>query len=90
MLAPAYIPYIYGNRAGLSIIDLDQTLPILRRTAALVRDIVKVDGLVLVVATRPALAKCLEKAKERLEDNGYITMNWLPGTLTNTETLYVF
>lgn len=88
MLNPSYTPYIYGNRSGLSIIDLDQTLPILRRTAALVRDIVKEDGTVLFVSTREGMDKCLQKAKERLGDNGYITSQWMPGTLTNAQTYF--
>lgn len=83
----AYTPYIYGKRAGLSIIDLDQTLPILRRTAALVKDIVKADGVVLIVGTRPGHQKMIQKAKERLEDNGFAVGQWIPGLLTNAETL---
>lgn len=83
----AYTPYIYGKRAGLSIIDLDQTLPILRRTAALVKDIVKADGIVLIVGTRPGHQKMIQKAKERLEDNGFAVGQWIPGLLTNAETL---
>lgn len=86
LLNPAYTPYVYGNRSGLSIIDLDQTLPILRRTAALVRDVVKEDGTVLIISTRDGLDKCMQKAKERLGDNGFITNQWMPGTLTNAQT----
>lgn len=86
-LHPQFAQYVYANRSGLSIIDLDQTLPIIRRTAALVRDIVKEDGVVLFVGTRPGMQKSLEKAKERLGDNGFVTNKWLPGLLTNTETL---
>lgn len=89
LLNPAYAPYIYGSRSGLSIIDLDQTLPILRRTAALVRDVVKADGVVLIVGTREGLGKCLDKAKDRLGDNGYTAKEWLPGLLTNSETMCV-
>ncbi|GFZ50621.1 37S ribosomal protein mrp4, mitochondrial [Saitozyma sp. JCM 24511] len=88
LLHPSYTPYIYGNRSGLSIIDLDQTLPILRRAAALVRDVVRADGVVLVVGTRQGLKKALDKAKERLGTNGYVTASWLPGTLTNAETFF--
>ncbi|WVQ84976.1 hypothetical protein IAT38_007140 [Cryptococcus sp. DSM 104549] len=84
----AYKPYIYGTRAGLSIIDLDQTLPILRRTAALVRDVVKADGVVLFVGIRDGHQKIIQKAKERLEDNGYATSKWMPGLLTNSEALF--
>jgi small subunit ribosomal protein S2 len=66
---------------------LDQTLPILRRTAALVRDVVKADGVVLIVGNRLGIEKSLMKAGERLGDNGYVTGKWLPGLLTNSETL---
>jgi len=86
-LNPTFAQFVYANRAGLSIIDLDQSLPILRRTAALIRDVVKEDGVVLFVGTKPGQQKCLEKAKERMGDNGYISNKWMPGLLTNAETL---
>lgn len=87
LLNPFYTPYVYGNRAGLSIIDLDQTLPILRRTANMIREVVQADGIVLFVGTREAHERILQKAKQRLGDNGYVVNDWLPGTLTNSETL---
>jgi len=86
-LNPHYSSYIYGTRAGLSIIDLDQTLPLLRRAAALVRDVVKADGVVLFVGNRVGIEKGLKRAKERLGDNGFVTGRWLPGLLTNSDTL---
>lgn len=89
LLNPFYTPYVYGNRSGLSIIDLDQTLPILRRTANMVREVVQADGVVLLVGTREAHGRILHKAAERLGDNGYAVSEWLPGTLTNSETLCV-
>lgn len=87
LLNPFYTPYVYGNRSGLSIIDLDQTLPILRRTANMIREVVQADGVVLFVGTREAHERILQKAKQRLGDNGYVVNDWLPGTLTNSETL---
>ena len=87
LLNPFYTPYVYGNRSGLSIIDLDQTLPILRRTASMVREVVQADGVVLLVGTREAHGRILQKAAHRLGDNGYAVSEWLPGTLTNSETL---
>jgi small subunit ribosomal protein S2 len=86
-LNPVFAQFVYANRSGLSIIDLDQTLPILRRTAALVRDVVKDDGVVVFVGTRSGMQRSLERAKERLGDNGYTTAKWMPGLLTNAETL---
>jgi small subunit ribosomal protein S2 len=86
-LNASFAPYIYGNRHGLSIIDLDQTLPILRRTAAMVRDVVKADGVVLMVGSKPGMRKYLEKAKVRLGDNGYMTTEWRAGLLTNAPAM---
>ena len=88
-LNPAFLPYVQGSRGGITVIDLDQTLPLLRRACALVRDVVRADGVVLFVGTRDGMRRSVDKAKARLEDNGYVTHRWLPGTLTNTETLYV-
>lgn len=86
MLQPAFTPYVYGNRSGLSIIDLEQTLPLLRRAAAVVRDVVEADGVVLFVGTKRGHNRSLKAARERLGDNGYSTTRWWPGTLTNAET----
>lgn len=88
LLSPPYTPYIFGSRSGLSIIDLEQTVPILRRVSGLVRDVVEADGVVLFVGTREGLRKTTLRAAERLESNGYaVADKWLPGTLTNSETL---
>lgn len=80
---PAFTPYVYGNRSGLSIIDLEQTLPMLRRAASLFRDVAKADGKLLFVAKN---GKALNKVKERLGDNAYTIGKWLPGLLTNAES----
>jgi small subunit ribosomal protein S2 len=86
-LAPAYLPYTYGTRSGLSIIDLDQTLPMLRRTAALVRDLVKADGVLMIVGSRAGHVKALRRAREKLGDSAFVVEEWMPGTLTNSVTL---
>lgn len=84
LLNPAYMPYVYGTRSGLSIIDLEQTLPMLRRAASLVRDVVKDDGTVLFVGAKQH-QNALNKVQERLGDNGYVTHEWIPGSITNAE-----
>ncbi|KAL1413084.1 hypothetical protein Q8F55_000833 [Vanrija albida] len=88
LLAPAFSPYVYGTRAGLSIIDLEQTLPLLRRAATLVRDVAKADGVILFVGTRRPHKKLVVAAAERLGDNGFATDVWMPGMLTNAETYF--
>lgn len=85
--SPAFLPYTYGTRSGLSIIDLEQTLPLLRRAANVTRAIAEADGLVLFVGTGDrdgALGAATRKAAKRLGSNGYhIDTRWLPGLLTN-------
>jgi small subunit ribosomal protein S2 len=81
---PNFMPYAYGNRAGITIIDLDQTLPMLRRAANLVRAVASANGQIVFVGTRPDLRPVVVKAAERLGAQGYhVGDRWLPGTLTN-------
>lgn len=84
LMNPNFIPYAYGTRAGITVIDLDSTLPLLRRAAAVVRAVAARDGTVLFVGTRPDLRAAVRKAAERLGPQGYhLGERWLPGTLTN-------
>ncbi|KIJ30309.1 hypothetical protein M422DRAFT_148403, partial [Sphaerobolus stellatus SS14] len=89
LLNPNFTAYAYGTRAGITIIDLDATLPLLRRAAALVRAIAYHDGAILFVGNRPELKNILVKSSERLGENGfYVSERWLPGTLTNRLTVF--
>jgi small subunit ribosomal protein S2 len=81
---PNFMPYAYGIRSGITIIDLDHTLPLLRRAANLVRAVAARDGTIVFVGTRPDLRKVVSKAAERIGPQGYhVGERWLPGTLTN-------
>ncbi|KAJ8078585.1 hypothetical protein PM082_012868 [Marasmius tenuissimus] len=81
---PNFTPYAYGTRAGITIIDLDHTLPLLRRAANLVRAVAAADGQIVFIGTRPDLRPVVQKAAERLGSQGYhVGERWLPGTLTN-------
>jgi small subunit ribosomal protein S2 len=81
---PHFVPYAYGTRAGLTVIDLDATLPLLRRAAALVRAVAARDGTVVFIGTRPDLLPAVRAAARRLGPLGfYIGDRWVPGTLTN-------
>jgi small subunit ribosomal protein S2 len=81
---PNFMPYSYGTRAGITIIDLDQTLPLLRRAVNLVRAVAARDGSVVFVGTRQDLRNVVMKAAERVGEQGYhVGERWLPGTLTN-------
>jgi len=83
------MPYAYGVRAGITIIDLDSTLPLLRRAASLTRAVVARDGTVVFVGTRPDLRAVVRKAAERIGPQAFhVGERWLPGTLTNKLQLF--
>lgn len=89
LLNPNFMPYAYGVRAGLTIIDLDSTLPLLRRAANVTRAVVERDGTVVFVGTRPDLRAVVRKAAERIGEQAYhVGERWLPGTLTNRLQLF--
>lgn len=81
---------IYGTRHGVSIIDMRETLTALRRAAALVKSTVENDGIVLFVGSRNIKdsEKVLTANASKMGRNGYATSRWLPGTLTNSRTIY--
>lgn len=84
LLNPNFMPYVYGERADITIIDLDHTLPLLRRAAKVVRGVAAREGMVVFVGTRPDLRVVVRKAAERMGTRGYhVGERWLPGSLTN-------
>lgn len=86
---PSFLPYAYGYRAGITIIDLEQTVPLLQRAANVTRAVAENDGIVLFVGTSDALAPAVRKAAERLGPNGFhVGTKWLPGMLTNATELF--
>lgn len=66
------------------MIDLDHTLPLLRRAANLVRAVAAKGGSIVFVGTRPELRNVVRKASERIGPQAFhVGERWLPGTLTN-------
>ncbi|KAI0080563.1 ribosomal protein S2 [Panus rudis PR-1116 ss-1] len=89
LMNPNFMPYAYGVRAGITVIDLDHTLPLLRRAAKLVRAVAAKDGTIVFVGTRPDLRAAVRKAANRLENQGFhVGERWLPGTLTNKVQMF--
>ncbi|KAH9854023.1 ribosomal protein S2, flavodoxin-like domain-containing protein [Lenzites betulinus] len=81
---PNFVPFAYGTRANITIIDLDHTLPLLRRAAQVVRGVAARGGSVVFVGTRADLRPAVRLAAERMGKQGYhVGERWLPGTLTN-------
>ena len=83
---PKMGPYIYGDRNGVHIIDLQQTVPMLYAALQAVRDIVAGGGRVLFVGTKhQATAKIAESARRC--GQYYVNHRWLGGMMTNWNTV---
>lgn len=85
LMNPNFMPYAYGVRGGMTVIDLDHTLPLLRRAANFVRSVAYRKGSIIFIGTRPDLRKVVQKAAERVGpfQGYYVADRWVPGTLTN-------
>ncbi len=83
---PKMARFIYGQRNGIYIIDLQHTLRQLYRSYGLVRDIVTNGGHVLFVGTKRQAQDPVRLEAERC-GMYYVTTRWLGGTLTNYQTV---
>jgi small subunit ribosomal protein S2 len=84
---PRMKPYIFTERNGIHIIDLQQTVKLLNQAFNVVRDAVANGGVVLFVGTK---RQAQETVKEEAVRCGmpYVTERWLGGMLTNWSTMY--
>jgi small subunit ribosomal protein S2 len=78
--------FIYGDRNGIHIIDLTQTVPMLDAALKVVRDTVAKGGRILFVGTKRQAQKPVSEAAERCAQF-YMNHRWLGGTLTNWQTV---
>ncbi|KAJ1981343.1 hypothetical protein H4R34_002109 [Dimargaris verticillata] len=81
---PHMLPYIFGQRASIHIINLEHTVAYLRRALDLTREVARQGGIILFVATRdPMVFPVAEAATEC--GQYHVNGRWRPGTLTNSE-----
>ncbi|MDY0118831.1 MAG: 30S ribosomal protein S2 [Bacilli bacterium] len=83
---PKMKPYIYGERNGVHIINLEKTVVKVEEAYEKLKDIVTRGGKVLFVGTRKAHAEFVKQEAERC-GSFYINNRWLGGTLTNFRTI---
>lgn len=84
---PRMKPYIFTERNGIHIIDLQQTVKLLNQAYNLIRDTVADGGTVLFVGTK---RQAQDTVKEEATRCGmpYVTERWLGGMLTNWSTMH--
>jgi len=83
---PKMRPYIYGERNGIHIVDLRQTVTQVADAIELVKQIAIDGGSVLFVGTKKQAQGAVETAAKR-SGQPYVNYRWLGGMLTNFSTI---
>lgn len=83
---PKMAPYIFMERNGIHIIDLNKTLTCLETACNAMRDISRKGKKVLFVATKKQAKDIVAKEADRLK-MPFVTERWLGGMLTNLTTV---
>lgn len=83
---PRMRPYIFTERNGIHIIDLQQTVVKLGEAYAFIRDLATEGGKVLFVGTKKQAQEAIETEAKRSE-MFYVNQRWLGGMLTNFRTI---
>jgi len=83
---PGMKPYIFTERNGIHIIDLQKTVKSIETAYALVRDTVANGGSVLFVGTKRQAQETIQMEAVRA-GMPYVTIRWLGGMLTNWNTI---
>ena len=83
---PRMKPYIFTERNGIHIIDLQQTSKMLSQAYNVIRDAVAGGGTVLFVGTKRQAQETVAEEAARC-DMPYVTERWMGGMLTNWSTM---
>lgn len=83
---PKMKPFIFTERNGIHIIDLQQTIVRLEQAYNMVRETVASGGAVLFVGTKKQAQESIVQAAQGC-NMPYIEQRWLGGTLTNWQTI---
>jgi small subunit ribosomal protein S2 len=83
---PKMAPYIYGERNGIHIIDLRQTVEQIAASIAYVKDLASKGGVLLFVGTKKQAASAVQQAADHA-GMPYVNYRWLGGMLTNFNTI---
>jgi small subunit ribosomal protein S2 len=78
--------FIYGERNGIYVIDIRQTVGYIEKAYAFTRDLVAQGGTVMFVGTKKQARETIEWQAERV-GMPYVTERWMGGMLTNFATM---
>jgi small subunit ribosomal protein S2 len=83
---PRMRQFIFGERNGIHILDLDQSLPRFEAALEYVRELTAAGGKILFVATKKQAAPVVSSEANRSKQF-YVNNRWLGGMLTNWKTV---
>src|SRR6201990_1434232 len=83
---PKMLPYIFAEKKGIHIIDLNKTTESLQEAAAALKQIAKSGKKVMFVGTKKQ-AKEIVTESARKVNMPFVTERWLGGMLTNFQTI---
>ena len=83
---PKMKPFIFGERNGIHVIDLQQSVPMLYRALEVVRDVAAGGGRILFVGTKRQAQDAIAAEAQRCGQY-YVNHRWLGGMLTNWKTM---
>jgi small subunit ribosomal protein S2 len=79
---PTVVPFIFGNKQGTDIIDLEKTSELLGKAKEVVREIGKSGKAVLFVGSKEEVAGVVKASAESIE-MPFVVNGWVGGMLTN-------
>ncbi|PWV53742.1 30S ribosomal protein S2 [Chitinophaga sp. S165] len=83
---PKMLPYIFAEKKGIHIIDLNKTVEGLQDAAAALKSIAKSGKKIMFVATKKQAKEIVAEAAKRV-NMPFVTERWLGGMLTNFATI---
>ncbi|MCD2424912.1 30S ribosomal protein S2 [Niabella pedocola] len=83
---PKMLPYIFAEKKGIHIIDLNKTVECLQETAAAMKQIARSGKKILFVGTKKQAKDIVTECAQRV-GMPYVTERWLGGMLTNFNTV---
>jgi len=83
---PKMKPYIFGEKNGIYIIDLEKTVQALTRACNFIREIAVSGAPILYVGTKPQ-AQDIVQSEAKRAGMYYVRHRWLGGMLTNYQTI---
>lgn len=83
---PKMLPYIFAEKKGIHIIDLNKTVDCLQETAAAMKQIARSGKKILFVGTKKQAKDIVTESAQKV-GMPYVTERWLGGMLTNFNTV---